>query len=413
VTNARGPAVLAVDALRNSGGALADLAPDTVTELSRILTTRWDRQNPIDVGDDGDAVRFARAAGVAARDPNADALLVLLAPEATIDPVRAAAGLAEVARASAKPVLACWMWGAANPESLAILREADVPTLHSPEAAVRTFSYLWRHSENLRCLATLNAALGEAEQAVAPERAADVLAEARRSAHTVLPEAIARELFSAYGLPVWQRRDAWGKAEAVQAADAVGYPVLVELAAGPGGAEPGAEVCRLKAAEAAAVGRAMDALEFVAREHFGAEGAARVMVRPLVPPGTLEVAVSSTAHADMGPVIRLGEGGTPGGPPGRAVMALAPLTPLTAREMIQQCPLLASHAPQQGEAPPDLDALATFLLQFSRLAVEQPWVREVTVNPLLVGAGQVAAGDIRITLHDEEVSRPGCPASSW
>ena len=41
------------------------------------------------------------------------------------------------AQAGAKPVLACWLWGAADPGSLAALRDAGIPTFHSPEAAVR------------------------------------------------------------------------------------------------------------------------------------------------------------------------------------------------------------------------------------------------------------------------------------
>jgi hypothetical protein len=195
---------------------------------------------------------------------------------------------------------------------------------------------------------------------------------------------------------VRQKRDARDRAEAVQAADAVGYPVLVELAPVPGGSDPGGDMCRLKATDAAAVGQAVGTLEFVARRHFGTEGATRVTVRPLVPPTTVEVALSSTAHPEMGPVVRLGESRRSGEPARRGVVALAPLTPLTALEMIQGCPALQ----QQGKAPFAPDALVGFLLRFSRLVVEQSWVKQVTVNPLLVGTGQVMAGDIRIALHD-------------
>jgi acetyltransferase len=164
LTNGRGPAIVAADALRSTGGRLAVLAHKTLLEVSAVLTPRWNKQNPIDVGDDADAMRFARAAVIAARDPNTDALLVLLAPQAAIDPFLAAQGLRDLARASDKPVLACWLWGAADPINLTLLRQAGVSTFYSPEAAVRAFGYLWRHAENLRCLTEIQNALADAEE---------------------------------------------------------------------------------------------------------------------------------------------------------------------------------------------------------------------------------------------------------
>src|SRR5262249_41502103 len=155
-----------------------------------------------DVGDDGDAVRFVHAAGSAARDPNTDALFVLLAPQAAIDPVIAAQGLCDLAKASDKPILACWLWGAAEPKSLTMLREAGILTFYSPEAAIRGFGYLWRHSENLRCLAELKMALADADEGAFNSSGASCLFQAAlRSGRTVLTDSEARELFSAYTLP--------------------------------------------------------------------------------------------------------------------------------------------------------------------------------------------------------------------
>jgi acetyltransferase len=132
VTNARGPGLLAADALRADGGRLA--------------------QQLIDVGDDADLEHFARAAARAEADPDSDALLAVLAPHATIDPVAVAEQLRPLARAGRKPILACWLWGALSPRSAAVLQEAGVHTFRSPEAAIRIFGYLWRHGENGRRL---------------------------------------------------------------------------------------------------------------------------------------------------------------------------------------------------------------------------------------------------------------------
>jgi acetyltransferase len=398
LTNARGPAVLAADALRADGGRLAPLSPETVARLGSGLKGRPDSEGPIDIGEG--ASSFAQAA-VVAGDANVDTLLALLAPQSSVDPLRAAQEL-RAAAAIGKPVLACWLWGAATPESLAVLRDSNIPNFHSPEAAVRAFGYLYRHAENLRFLAEIREALADAgEEAIEPDSAAGLFAAARRAGRSTLTEAEALELFAAYGLPMQQRRVAGDEAGAVQAADDIGYPVVLELAAGPEGSD-GDEAVRLKAGDASGVRRAVRSLQMVASEHFGAQTPAQVTVQPLIPSPAIEASVSAAADHDVGPVLRLGHAGCLDD---RAVSALVPLTPLSCREMIEHGPVAALRA-RHGGKPPGLDALEGFLLQLSRLVVEQRDVREVVVGSLLVWEQGVLARDVRVALHDPlEVQR--------
>jgi acetyltransferase len=150
LTNAGGPAVMATDALADEGGELAELAPETVAELDQLAPYRPGRRNPIDLGDDATPELFVRAAQIAVRDPNSDGLLVILAPQASMDPVETAKALVPTARTARKPVLASWLWGAANPASLTALQQSDVPTFPCPNAAVRAFGCLARHGANVR-----------------------------------------------------------------------------------------------------------------------------------------------------------------------------------------------------------------------------------------------------------------------
>jgi acetyltransferase len=385
LSNARGPAVLAADAIRSSGVSSAALDAETVADLGEVLTARWNGQNPIDVGSDSTAARLAAAAAITVRDPNTDALLVLLAPQASVDPVAAAEGLVRV---GGKPVLACWMWGAARPESLAALKAGGIPTFPTPESAVRTFGYLCRHAENLRFLAEIREALHDAEEeAIDPIRVMEIVATASDSGRTALTEAETKELFSAYGLPICKRSWADDPDGAVEAADHLGYPVLVEIA--DGGSEAG-EVLRLRAPDADGVRRAVVSLQRVAREHFGMTGA-RVVVRPLIPPTAVETAVRSTLHRDLGPVIALGR-------PGKGVIqALAPLTPLTVREMIEHSSLTASA--DRGPTL-EVEALEQFLIRLSRLAIEHPRIKEIHVPSLLLWERGILARGVRVVLKE-------------
>jgi acyl-CoA synthetase (NDP forming) len=215
LSNARGPAALAADAIRSQGACLAPLVEETVTELAGVLTARWNRQNPIDVGGDSDAERFAHAAAVAARDSTTDALLVLLAPHRSIDPEVAAKEISELAGHTDKPILACWMFEAASPDCLAVLRGAGIPTFHSPESAIRTFGYLWRHSKNLRYLSEIREAQSEIEnRAIQHDRAAEVVREVRGTGRTILTPGEVEGLFSAYGETVARKWSHCGSSRA-------------------------------------------------------------------------------------------------------------------------------------------------------------------------------------------------------
>jgi acetyltransferase len=72
VTNAGGPGAIATDALISDGGALADLAPETVQQLDEFLPPQWSHHNPIDILGDASSDRYAKTLEVVAPDPNSD-----------------------------------------------------------------------------------------------------------------------------------------------------------------------------------------------------------------------------------------------------------------------------------------------------------------------------------------------------
>jgi len=153
LSNSRGPALVAANALLAEGGKLAPLATDTLTTLDRLLPAHGSHRNPIDVGDDANPELLAAAAEVVLRDPNSDALLVILTPQAAMDPARAAEALVPVVSASSKLVLVSWLWSAGSAAALATLHLAGIANFSCPNAAVRTFGYLCRLDENRRQLA--------------------------------------------------------------------------------------------------------------------------------------------------------------------------------------------------------------------------------------------------------------------
>jgi len=63
----------------------------------------------------------------------------------------------------------------------------------------------------------------------------------------------------------------------------------------------------------------------------------------------------------------------------------------------------------RGREPVDLAALEKLLVRFSYLVVEQPWIEEIDINPLLASATQLLALDARVVLYGPEVTEAEKP----
>src|SRR5262245_60154711 len=152
VSNAGGPAVMATDALIAEGGQIAELSPETIEGLNKVLPQHWSHQNPVDIIGDADADRYAAAMNIVTKDPNTDGYLIILSPQGMTNPSEIAHRLAPYAKLTAKPVLASWMGGKQVGPGQRVLQAAGMPTFPFPDTAARLFHDMWRYSSNLQSL---------------------------------------------------------------------------------------------------------------------------------------------------------------------------------------------------------------------------------------------------------------------
>jgi acetyltransferase len=409
VSNASGPAVLAADALLAEGGELAVPAPATAVALGALLSARSQPQNPIDVRDDADAERFGRAAAIAARDPNSDALLLILTPHATIDSLRTAELVSPLAPSREKPLLATWMWGAATPASLAVLNRAGISTFAGPEAAVRALGYLWRHGENRSGLHEDTIPATVHEQTHTCPLGERIVHTARRSGRTQLTGDEARQLLAAYSLPAAETRVAAAHEAAVELANTLGYPVALTPFAAGAVFPSDMGVVRLHAGDPDAVRRAFRSLEAIVRDHIGPQSFQGVRIQPLLAPDACTVGVRSLIDPQLGPVLHLVAGSPWAAALGGHAMALPPLTSARVRQLLGQPPFGTALQALYGRGVMDLAALEQFLVNFSHLVVGQRWIKEICIDPLLASRERLLALDPLVYLHGPDVQEEQLP----
>jgi len=406
VTNAGGPGVLATDALIEGGGELAEIAEPSRRKLNELLPAHWSHGNPIDVLGDAGAERYAKTLDVLAEDPNSDGYLVVLTPQAMTDPLGTADALRTFPRLGGKPIIASWMGGDSVAAGVKLLNQAGIPTFDYPDTAARAFCAMWRHDENLRALYE-TPDLTDLPDEPGPNRdlAEQTVTEARESGRTLLNEYESKRLLAAYGIPTVETRVAASATEAVEAAEAIGYPVAIKLHSNTitHKADVGGVLLNLDNAEA--VSSAFESI----RNAVKPEDFLGVTVQRMVATKGYELIVGSSIDPQFGPVLLFGLGGTLVEVFRDHALGLPPLNTTLARRMMERTKIWTALDGVRGRRPVDKAALARLMVRFSQLVIEQPWIRELDINPLLASESGLIALDARVILFGAEVGDADLP----
>ena len=407
VTNAGGPGVLATDALIGGGGTLAPISDDTTKALDERLPAAWSGSNPIDILGDASPQRYADALEIAADDENSDGLLVVLTPQAMTEPTKTAELLRPYARGNDKPILASWMGGDAVRRGVNILNQAGLPTFAYPDTAARVFNNMWRYSYNLRALYETPRLPTDDAEGLDRNTATALVNEANAQPGTIMTEYASKKLLDAYNIPTVETHVATDAEAAVEAAEAIGYPVVVKLHSETITHKTDVGGVKLNLHSADAVRSAFADIENAVPE----DGFDGVTVQDMVDTDGYELIVGSSVDAQLGPVLLFGTGGSLVEVFEDRALGLPPLNTTLARRMMEQTRIYEALQGVRGREAVNLDALASLMVRFSQLVVEHPRIKEIDINPLLADGDRLVALDARVVLHpsntpNEELPRP-------
>jgi acetyltransferase len=410
ITNAGGPGVLATDALVATGGKLADLSGETLKQLSDRLPLHWSHDNPIDILGDADPERYAEALKIAVEDPESDGLLVILTPQAMTDPTKTAERLKETVAdlqhtpLKNKPILASWMGDAEITAGENILNRSQIPTYRYPDSAARLFNLMWQHSYSLQGIYETPTLPQDWEEG-GPDRktAEQIIQRVKRSHRTLLTELESKQLLAAYGIPTVTTRVATTEDEAVQVAEEIGYPVVLKLHSETITHKTDVGGVQLNLTSAEAVRHGYRSIVENLREYLaehpgegGGDGRDRkdggvkpaflgVAVQPMIDrDGGYELIIGSSIDPQFGPVLMFGPGGQLIDIFRDRAIALPPLNTTLARRTMEQTIIYKALQGIRGRPAVDFEALENLLVKFSQLVIEQRWIKEIDINPLLI-----------------------------
>ena len=397
LTNGGGIGVMAVDALIEAGGRLAELSDSTLAKLNAVLPETWSHANPIDIIGDADAERYAKALSTIFEEPSADAILVLNCPTAIVSSVDVARKVAETRGTRTEPpVLTSWVGSASVREARGILTRSAIPSYDTPSDAVRAFMHLVNYRRNQISLMETPPSLPEIFHPD-QQRAADVIARALASERDWLTMTEVSEILTAYQIPTAGGAMAPDPAGAAAVAARLSVPVALKIVSPDiiHKSDVGGVVLDLEGP--AAVETAAKAMgERIARSKPEAriEG---FRVEPMIHMReSQELIVGIADDVLFGPTILFGQGGTAVEVIADKALALPPLNMHLAREMMARTRIFRILEGYRGQPPADLDAIALTLIKISQMVIDLPALAELDINPLLAGSDGVVALDARI-----------------
>ncbi len=393
-----------------NGGELAELSKETLVALNQILPPAWSHNNPIDVLGDAGAERYAKALEIAAKDPETDGLLVILTPQAMTDATQTAEQLKPYAKTFGKPVIASWMGGSDVATGEEILNRADIPTFPYPDTAARMFAYMWGYTYALHGLYETPSLSGEEDvNARDVTGATKLISAVRKSGRSLLTEFESKQLLAAYGIPTVDTRIAKEEAEAAKLATEIGYPVVLKLYSQTITHKTDVGGVKLDLANAVAVKKAFATIKKSVVEKVGAKHFLGVTVQAMIKLDGYELILGSSLDAQFGPVLLFGSGGQLVEVFKDRALALPPLNVTLARRWMERTRIFTALKGVRGRPPVDLVALEQLLVRFSQLVVEQRWIKEIDINPLLASPERLVALDARVVLHEPSVTEAGLP----
>ncbi|MFI8658452.1 GNAT family N-acetyltransferase [Rhodococcus qingshengii] len=375
IGNSTALGVLAADAARSEGLQVSD---------------------PVDLGAQASPELFATAVRDALASFDVDAVIAVFVPPVAIPVEPFAKALKDAVAGSDKPILTTFLAAEGVPDVLAVRDEVgnptrgSVPSYPGPERAALALARAWRYAEwRSKPTSKVVRPVG-----IDSERAQKMVADwLENSPGRWLSDVEAAALLECYGVAVVEFRSVLSEDEAVEAADAVGYPVAVKATGEMWRHRPDLGGVRLDLS-------GPESVRLAYRDLAAASGEPLLHVQKMATKG-IGCVVGVQDDPSFGSLISFGLAGVISDLLGDRAYRVLPLTEDAATELIdapKAAPLLSGY---RNAVPVNKGALVDLVQRISALADDIPEVRELACEPVLASATGAEITDSRVRIGPE------------
>jgi len=405
ITNAGGMGVMAVDAMSDYAIDPVALSPQTLSALDQILPAHWSKANPVDVLGDATAERYRKAVEICMAAPEVKALLLMLSPVAMTRPSDIAEAIIDAVKGKDFPVFTAFIGGFDVEIARELFNQAGIPTFDTPERAIRAFNNLHIYSKNLELLQEIPPVL-DVKLDFRKKEVEKILGQQVGTDSVMLTEKESKHILSLYGIPVNPLESAAYEEEAVQKAEAMGYPLVMKVDSRDitHKSDIGGVILDIKDRDGV-----RQAYQTIMKNAATLRPDARVKgvtVQPMLAKSTCELILGAKRDRDFGPVILFGLGGVMTEILSDTAIALPPLNRLLARRLMEETRVIRILQGYRGQKPVNLPVLEEILIRLSHLVSDFAEIDELDINPLFADDQRVMAMDARIKISQPRARAP-------
>jgi len=374
VTTSGGTVDLLYDYAEAEGAVMPDFAPQTNEGLMPFMQEGIVPKNPLDLGIPMGLKHAAGVCEVVARDPNVDMIAWAAMLPSKAGAWEGVEALQNLLKNTDKPIIGFGrMSYQMTPQAVEAQKSAGFPFVQGLEPTLRALNALWFHAERK----------GRTPQVPGAAPPSDL-------SPANLDDTLAR-----YGIALPKSKMAKTAAEAANAAEEIGFPVVLKIVSPDilHKTEAGGVVLNLR--DGKAVVAAADRL--VASAHAAHPGA-RIdgfLVQEML--SGVEAIVGARNDALYGPILLVGAGGVLVELTEDAALRLLPVTPRDVGKMIDGLKLDKLLGGFRGQAPADRKALEVTVLALAQFFLDhRAKIDDIEINPLMVRQSGATAVDVRV-----------------
>jgi acetyltransferase len=377
LTNAGGPAILAVDECANCGLIVPVLSVKTRSKIKKIAPAEASLGNPVDLLPPANSEMYAAAATAMLNDINIDSLIVVIGPPLMLDTLEIANAVCNAVKNSEKTVMLVLMSQDDVIPKLKTIAPKHPPLFRFPEYAARAISRMTAYKK------WKNRPEGVYTQFDAKKKIVNKILSKYRNKHNVyLNSNEVSEILEAYGLPIIDSVFANSTFDLIQMSDKIKYPVVLKAVGKKlihksdiGGVE-------VDIHNPDELLRSANKITTRLSEHGSLHLMDKFLIQPFISRG-VETILGITKDEKAGSMIMFGLGGIFVEIFKDVNFKLVPINDVEAAQMIRSIKSFEMLKGVRGKKPVNLEYAAESLLRLSQLSRDFPQFEEIDLNPFV------------------------------
>jgi acetyltransferase len=265
-------------------------------------------------------------------------------------------------------------------------QDTNTPVFYSPENAARALGSLY-HYKQIR----ERKPLCKIDLPAVSKLATRLIKQAKANGQKALDEHAAKKLLAAYGVPVTNEAMASTKAEALDAARKIGYPVALKACSWEIMHKSGKGLIALNIENATQLKDSFRSIRKAAGKPVP------VLVQEMLR-GNREFLAGMTRFAGFGPCVVFGLGGVFTEIYSDTTIRLAPLADADVEEMFADIRARKLLQEFRGMPPVKIDKLCKIIRAVGNISILHPDISEIDLNPIIISGANPVVADALIVL---------------